>query len=642
MSNPLLRLQEFGQSPWFDCNLHTLLASGDLKRMIEQDGLRGTSFNPGSFEKTMAGGLNYVGILPQIREKKCDPKEVYEALAIGNVRLAADIIRPIYETTKKRDGYASLDVSPYLARDTKGTIEEARRLWQAVNKANVMIKVPATREGIPAIRQLISEGINVNVTLLFSVESYGEVADAYMHGLIDYFEKGGDLSRVASVASFFVSPIDTAADALIEKKLKESSGNRALLKTLVGKSATASAKLAYIAFKKIVASPAWKALEKRGAQKQRLLWACTGTNNPAYRNTMYVEELIGPETVNAIPPATFTAFRDRGQVRSSLLEHLEDAHGTLDDLDRADIDLKAVTDGLLQGGLLQSVDGFDKLLAAVDLARKVPMALLESKSRMGPRSQASRLRSVPLERLRASKCLASKPVALVQGVESGIGLSIAKLLSLSGFVVYASTRMTMRSHKPMQALSHAGISLRPLAIGLLEMDQMAAATQQIEEEHGRLDILINHPVTQAIATNDHALELRTFTEIYASTIIEPAYLISSFRRLMDKSSNPGFLMLSSDMGGLRVDGDARSNSSLLTRIARHSSKTALQALVAHYARDLNPLGYRVNAADPSAAGVSGNSIQAWEATATWVVSLANQPKNGQTGYYFSASGNVYH
>jgi transaldolase len=642
MSSPLLRLQDFDQAPWLDCDLHALLASGDLKRMVEQDGLKGTSFNPGNFEKPIVRGLNQAGILPQIREKQCDPNEGYEALAIGNVRLAADIIRPVFEATNKRDGYASLEVSPYLARDTKGTIEEARRLWQAVNKANVMIKIPATREGIPAIRQLIGEGINVNVTFVFSVESYGEVADAYMHGLIDYFQKGGDLSRIASVVSFFVSPIDTAVDGLIAKKLKESSANRALLKTLVGKSAIANAKLAYIAFKKIVASPAWKSLEKRGAKKQRLLWACTGTSNPAYRNTQYVEELIGPETVNAIPPATFTAFRDRGQVRASLLEHLEDAHGTLDDLDRAGIDLKAVTNQLLQACLLQSVDGFDKLLASVDSARKVPMALLESKSRTRPRSQPARLRSVPVDRPRALKCLASKPVALVQGVESGIGLSIAKLLCLSGFVVYAGTRMTTRSHKPMQALCHAGITLRPLAVGLLDRDQMAAATQQIEEEHGRLDILINHPVTEALTTDDHVQELRTFNEIYASTIIEPAYLMSSFRRLMDKSSHPGFLMLSSDMGGLRVDADGRSNSSLLTRIARHSSKTALQALVVHYARDLSTLGYRVNAADPGAAGVSGSSIQAWEATATWVVSLANQPRDGQTGYYFSAGGNIYH
>jgi transaldolase len=419
-------------------------------------------------------------------------------------------MRPVYETTKKRDGYVSLEVSPYLARDTRGMMEEARRLWQTVNKANVMIKIPATQEGIAATRQLIGEGINVNVTLIFSVESYGEVAHAYMHGLIDYFQKDGDLSRVASVASFFVSPIDTAVDALIEKKLKESSGNRALLKALIGKSATANAKLAFIAFKKIVASPAWKLLENRGAQKQRLLWAGTDTKNSACRDTLYVEELIGPETVNAIPPATFNAFRDHGLVQASLLNRLEEAHNTLDELDRAGIDLKAVAADLLHDGLRNFVDAFDKLLVAVDLACKAPITHLESKNRTRSRSRPSRLRSPPLALPMSSKCLASKPVALVQGVESGIGLSIAKLLSLSGFVVYASTRMTTRSHKPMQALSHAGILLRPLDIGLLDMDQMAASTRQIEEEHGRLDILINHPVTQAMTTDDHAnQELRS-------------------------------------------------------------------------------------------------------------------------------------
>ena len=610
--------------------------------MTEQDGLKGISFNPVFFQKAVADGSDYTEILSQIREKKHAPKEAYEVLAISDARLAADIMRPVYEKTRKRDGYVSLEVSPHLARDTGGMIEEARRLWLAVNKANVMIKIPATQQGVAAIQQLIGEGININVTLLFSAESYEEVAHAYMHGLIGYSHKGGDLSRVTSVASFFISPIDTAVDALIEKKLKESSDDRAVLKALAGKSAIANAKLAFIAFKKIVAGPAWKALEKRGAQKQRLLWVSTGTKNPAYPDTLYVEELIGPETVNLIPPATFDAFRDHGLVRASLLERLEEAHVTLDDLDRVGIDLKAVTDGLLHDELLHRVDAFDKLLGAVDSACKTPVAPSELKKRKGTRSKSSCLGPASLDHSKNPKCMASKPVALVHGVESGIGLSIAKLLFLSGFVVYASTRMTTRSHKPMQALGHAGILLRPLEIGLLDMDQMATAAQKIEEEHGRLDILINHPVTQAMTTDDHPdQELHTFNAIYASTIIEPAYLVASFRRLMDRSSNPGFLMLSSDMGGLRIDGDVRSNSSLLTRIARHSSKTALQALVVHYARDLSAQGYRVNAVDPGAAVVKGNGIQAWEATATWIVSLASQPKNGQTGYYFTTGGNAY-
>jgi transaldolase/glucose-6-phosphate isomerase len=367
MNNPLIRLQEFDQSPWFDYIRHSLLTSGELKRMIEQDGLKGVTSNPAIFEKAIAGSSDYAEILPQIRKVTQEPKAVYEALAVGDVRLAADIMWPVYEATGKRDGYVSLEVSPYLAQDTQGTLEEARRLWQAVNKANVMIKVPATEEGIPAIRQLISEGININVTLLFSVGAYEKVAHAYLQGLADYAAKGGDLSHVASVASFFVSRIDVAVDALLKEKQNGSAGHPEL-QSLMGKAAIANAKLASLAFKEIYDSPAWAALATKGAQKQRLLWASTGGKNPAYRDTLYVEELIGPETVNTIPPATLNAFRDHGRVRASLGERQEEAHQVLDGLAKAGIDFKAVTAQLLHEGLVQFVDAFDKLLGAVDLA----------------------------------------------------------------------------------------------------------------------------------------------------------------------------------------------------------------------------------------------------------------------------------
>lgn len=379
MNNPLVQLSEFDQSPWFDYIRHSLLTSGELQKMIEQDGLKGVTSNPAIFEKAIVGSSDYAEILPQILQHTRDPKAVYEALAIGDVQLAADIMWPVYEATKKRDGYVSLEVSPYLAHDTHGTIEEACRLWKAVNKPNVMIKVPATAEGIPAIRRLIGEGININVTLLFSVEAYEKVAQAYLHGLTDYSEKGGDLAHVASVASFFVSRIDSAVDALIEKKLRETDSERALLTNLLGKTAIANAKLAFLAFKKLSASPAWAALEMKGAQKQRLLWASTGTKNPAYRDTLYVEELIGPETVNTIPPATFNAFRDHGQVRSSFLEHLNEGYDILNDLHFAEIDFKAVTDQLLKDALLQFTEAFDKLLSAVDLTCKTPIAPLNER-----------------------------------------------------------------------------------------------------------------------------------------------------------------------------------------------------------------------------------------------------------------------
>ncbi len=368
MNNPLIRLQEFDQSPWFDYIRHSLLTSGELQRMINQDGLKGVTSNPAIFEKAIVESSDYAEILPEIRKKTEDPKAIYEALAIGDVRLAADIMRPVYEASARRDGYVSLEVSPYLARNTQVTVEEARRLWKAVNKANVMIKVPATEEGVPAIRQLIGEGININVTLLFAVEAYEKVAQAYLQGLGDYAAKGGDLSHVASVASFFVSRIDTAVDALVQGKLKDASDDKAQLQSLLGNTAIANAKLSFLAFKKIYESPAWAAVAGRGAQKQRLLWASTGTKNPAYRDTLYVEELIGPDTVNTIPPATFNAFRDHGRVRASLGEHLEEAHKTLDALDRAGIDFQAVTAQLLHDGLGQFAGAFDKLLCAIDLA----------------------------------------------------------------------------------------------------------------------------------------------------------------------------------------------------------------------------------------------------------------------------------
>lgn len=379
MNNPLIQLGEFDQSPWFDYIRRSLLTSGELQKMIEQDGLKGITSNPAIFEKAIVGSSDYAEILPQIMQQTKDPKAVYEALAIGDVQLAADIMWSVYEATNKRDGYVSLEVSPYLAHDTHGTIEEARRLWKAVNKPNVMIKVPATVEGIPAIRRLIGEGINVNVTLLFSVEAYQQVAQAYLQGLTEYSEKGGDLAHVASVASFFVSRIDSAVDALIAKKLKETDSERALLTNLLGKTAIANAKLAYLAFKKFSASPAWAALELKGAQKQRLLWASTGTKNPAYRDTLYVEELIGPGTVNTIPPATFNAFRDHGQVRSSFLERLEEGYDIHNDLHFAEIDFKAVTDQLLKEGLLQFTEAFDKLLGAVDLTCSTPIAPLNER-----------------------------------------------------------------------------------------------------------------------------------------------------------------------------------------------------------------------------------------------------------------------
>lgn len=379
-TNPLLALQQLGQSVWLDYIRRSLITSGELKRLIKDDGLRGVTSNPAIFEKAITGSSDYTKALKALeKEKGLDAKARYERLAIQDIQDAANELQPVYKRTKCRDGYVSLEVSPHLARDTPGTIEEARRLWKSVGRRNVMIKVPATPEGIPAIHQLISEGINVNVTLLFSQQAYERVAEAYVSGLHTFAVNGGDVSKVASVASFFISRIDTAIDSLISARLKDSTDDRllALLHSLMGKVAIANAKLTYQLYQHIYAGQNWEDLKNKGAMTQRVLWASTSTKNPNYRDVLYVEELIGPETVNTIPLATFDAFRNHGRARTSLLENVEEAQDTMDTLDQVGISMEEVTEKLLEDALRLFNEPFDKLLAAVDLqcgergARKV-------------------------------------------------------------------------------------------------------------------------------------------------------------------------------------------------------------------------------------------------------------------------------
>ena len=276
-------------------------------------------------------------------------------------------MRPVYEDSKFRDGYVSLEVSPYLARKTQETMDEARRLWKAVQRENVMIKVPGTAEGLPAIRQLIGEGININITLLFAQEVYVKVAEAYIAGLEDLAARGGNLKKMASVASFFISRIDTLIDSMLNDKLKATSdaNQQALLQGLLGKVAIANGKLTYQRYQSIFSGPRWQALAAKGAQTQRVLWASTSTKNPHYRDVIYVEELIGPDTVNTMPPATIDAFRDHGLLRNSLTEDVPGAAKVMDDLARAGISIKQVTDKLTEDGVKLFADAFDKLLAAV-------------------------------------------------------------------------------------------------------------------------------------------------------------------------------------------------------------------------------------------------------------------------------------
>jgi transaldolase/glucose-6-phosphate isomerase len=375
--NPLKELLKYGQSVWLDYIRRNLLTSGELKRHLDEDGLRGMTSNPAIFEKAIAGSNDYADILASMRDDKdLDAKARYERLAIRDIQAAADILRPIYDESKCRDGYVSLEVSPYLARDTQGTIDEARRLWKAVARPNVMIKVPGTTEGIPAIQTLIGDGININVTLLFAQEVYEQAAMAYIAGLEKFAAGGGDVSRIASVASFFVSRIDSLIDGQLADKLKTSTDpkQQELYKSLLGKVAIANAKLAYQRSLEIYSSPRWKALAAKNAQIQRLLWASTSTKNPNYRDVIYVEELIGANTVNTIPPATFDAFRDHGKLRNSLTEDIPGAQATMKNLAGAGISMKAVTDKLTVDGCKLFSDAFDQLLIAVEKSSKAGAA----------------------------------------------------------------------------------------------------------------------------------------------------------------------------------------------------------------------------------------------------------------------------
>ena len=367
--NPLKDLLDYGQSMWLDYIRRDLFTTGKLKQMIADDGLRGMTSNPSIFEKAIADSSLYDDQVKSLAARNdLDATGRYEQIAIRDIQTAADILRPVYVESNFRDGYVSLEVSPYLARKTEQTMDEARRLWKTVQRENVMIKVPGTAEGIPAIRQLISEGININVTLLFAQEVYEKVAESYIAGLEDLASNGGQLNKMAGVASFFISRIDTLIDSQLNDRIKQTpeASQQALLKSLLGKVAIANGKLTYQRYERIFSGSRWQALAGKGAQTQRVLWASTSTKNPAYRDVLYVEELIGPDTVNTMPPATIDAFRDHGRVRKSLTEDVPGAQKVMDDLARAGISMKEVTDKLTDDGVKLFAGAFDMLLAAVN------------------------------------------------------------------------------------------------------------------------------------------------------------------------------------------------------------------------------------------------------------------------------------
>ena len=366
-ANPLKGLLAYGQSPWLDFIRRNILLNGDLKKMINEDGLRGMTSNPAIFEKAITAGDDYSDIIKASDAKSSTAMALYEKIAIRDVRDACDIFKSVHAETKGRDGYVSLEVSPNLAFDTQGTIEEARRLWKAVGRPNVMIKIPATPQGVPAIRQALEDGINVNITLLFAQSAYEQVAEAYLAALEARAAKGQDVSHIASVASFFVSRIDSLVDSKIDAMLKTEAdaAKKSRLESLLGKVAIANARRTYQKYQELFGGVRWKALAAKGAQTQRLLWASTSTKNPKYRDVIYVEELIGADTVDTIPPATFDAFRDHGKLRPSLTDNVDGAHKTMSDLEAAGISMKEVTDKLLADAVKLFQDPFKQLLDAI-------------------------------------------------------------------------------------------------------------------------------------------------------------------------------------------------------------------------------------------------------------------------------------
>ncbi len=366
-ANPLLELHEYGVSVWYDNIQRAMLQSGELQRLIEE-GIRGMTSNPTIFKNAIINGHEYQAAIASLARQANPPIEIYESLAIADVGAAADVLRPLFDQSVGEDGYVSIEVSPFLAHETQATLDEARRLFATLQRPNVMIKVPATPAGLPAARTLIGEGINVNVTLLFSVAVYRQVAAAYLDGLETYAGSGGDLSQVASVASFFVSRVDTLADKLLQAKIEASAdeAQQAHLRHLQGKLAVANAMVAYQAFKEIFGAPRFQRLADKGARVQRVLWASTGTKNPAYSDVMYVEELIGAPTVNTMPPATIEAFKDHGRLRNSLEQDVAQAEAVITEIEAAGLSVNAITSQLLDQGVASFSQSFQELLAAVE------------------------------------------------------------------------------------------------------------------------------------------------------------------------------------------------------------------------------------------------------------------------------------
>lgn len=372
MSNPLQQLKNYGQSVWYDNIDRAQLVSGQFQRLLDEDGVVGVTANPTIFQKSISHGTAYDDQMNQLVREGRSTNEIYEALVIQDIRTVADKLRPIYDRTSGRDGYVSLEVSPDLAHDTEATINEVRRFWKMVDRPNLLVKIPATPEGIPAVQMALSEGINVNITLIFSIEAYREVTEAYLSALETRNSEGKDISHIASVASFFVSRVDTLVDKLLEDKVKATSDSaeQQHLRSLEGKAAIANARLVYQDFKKIFHSPRFETLKHSGAHVQRPLWASTSTKNPAYRDVLYAEQLIGPDTVDTMPMETIENFRDHGIVGNTVENDLPQAKAEFDALESIGIHYHAVTQQLLDEGVQKFADSFHELFKGIEEKRQ--------------------------------------------------------------------------------------------------------------------------------------------------------------------------------------------------------------------------------------------------------------------------------
>jgi transaldolase len=398
MANPLIRLQQLGQSPWHDNIRRQLLTSGSLKRMVDDGDITGLTSNPTIFDQAIGGSTDYDADLHRLAREGKSAAEIFDALAIDDIKNAADVLAPVFERTGGADGFVSIEVSPKLANETQATIREARRLWSSVNRPNLMVKIPATAAGVPAIEQSIADGLNINVTLIFSLKRYEEVMDAYLRGLIRRLESGQKIDHISSVASFFVSRVDTLVDKLLEEKIAAGAERKELLASLKGKAAIANAKLAYADFRKKFSTEAYAGLKNHGARLQRPLWASTSTKNPAYPDTYYVEALVGPDSVDTMPPATIAAYKDHGNPEVRIDENLDEARRVMDKLAEAEIHMDEVTKKLEIDGVASFAKSFDSLIVTVEKRRQETLGAVEPKAakrvakprRKPPRKKAAR------------------------------------------------------------------------------------------------------------------------------------------------------------------------------------------------------------------------------------------------------------